>query len=232
MAADGWSSITTDGWTVHRVEGLGYVDYSNDDMIFSLSLTRSLPPPSLSLSLPPPLVSDEWSSISFSHSTHDALSSSVSLFTLSFLCKDVETDSHSVHPPVNPSVCQMNIYYSSTFSPLINPALHCVYFLCVYLLKYAFSVPSCFNVFVCICLCQITICPPTSHPPSLHVFVVWIKVSEDLLADTHHPNYTPMPLSHRHSQRVCVVPIQPSTLYVPAMPASAQFTPAQLGSTD
>lgn len=133
--------------------------------ILSLFLTRSLPPPSLSLSLPPPLVSDEWSSISFSHGTHDALSSSVSLFALSILCKDVETDSHSVHPPVNPSVCQMNIYYSSTFFPLINPALHCVYFLCVYLLKYAFSVPSCFNVFVCICLCQITICSPTSHPP-------------------------------------------------------------------
>lgn len=113
MAADGWSSITTDRRTVHLVERLGCVDYSKDSMTLSLSLSLSL---SLCLFflLSPLHQTDEWLSLSIS--SHSALSSSVSLLALSFLCRISDLSlTPTIPQSTRPSVCQMSIYLCHLF---------------------------------------------------------------------------------------------------------------------
>lgn len=113
--------------------------------------------------------------LSLSVSSHAALSSSVSLLVLSFLCKDVRPVYHSLHPSVRPSLCLSDEYLSlfhlfspSSVHPSILPLCVCVN-LDVQLCERV-CVFQCAHGYVCVCVsicaCQITIYPPIppSHP--------------------------------------------------------------------
>lgn len=184
--------------------------------------------------LPPWHQMDEW--LSLSVSSLSALSSSVSLLAHSFLCRISDLSltpaiRRSSHPfcPLDECLSLRNLFF---------PSFHPVGFLFVCVLKGE-------SAWVCVCVLYrsrlwvcVYLCPPdhylfprhlASLPCCVSVAGVWIKVNGDLLADTHRPLNASLP--HTHPEGLYVF-CQSDHLYVPAMPASAQFSTAQLGSMD
>ncbi len=245
--------------TQDRATRLCWLQQRQHDSL-SLSLSLSLPLP-LSLHHPPiPSVSDGWMAGNLSQSAATPLFHHLSLcsfFHFSVRMSD-QSITLSVSQSIHPSACQMNIYPSSTSFPprqSIPPSSHCGLLCCACAgacLKHESAcVVVCARLFVCVlfsalmatwecvsnCVCQIAIYPPLPSAAecvwceSRSVGICW--QTPPIPSITPTPSMPPslsQPHTHTHP-RVCVL-CPSSHLDVPTLPASAQFSSAQLGSVD
>lgn len=148
----------------------------------------------------------------------------------------------------DPSITPPSLCLSEGYPPLLHlffpSSTHpSIMWICVFFsvkLRACVCFSLCSWLCVCVCIvCQITICPPpTSHLPSppllcmcvwcesRSVGICWQTLTIPSTPPPHH-HHLPPSLPPTHPEALCVL-CPSSRRYVPAMPASAQFSSAQL----
>lgn len=205
--------------------------------------TLSLSPPlCLFFLLSPRHQMDEW--LSLSVSSHSALSSSVSLLAHSFLCRISDLSLTPAIPQSSHPFCPLDEYLSlrHLFFPFsIHPSIPQVFCLSVCSKG---NLHGCVCVFYCISLKAMGVCvslsarslsvpPPLGFPPLLCLWRGCESRSVGICWQTPTVPSMPPSLPHTHTHPEGLYVFCPSNhLYVPAMPVSAQFSTAQLGSMD